>query len=129
VPHMQIEYSDGLDGTGLVADLCRAVHSSLIDCGVFPIAGIRTRAHRADVSIVADGHIRNDFIAMTLIVGAGRTPETLKDVGNDVFAAAQTALGVRLDEPHFALSLDIRVSDPVLSWKDTPIHTRLSKKD
>ena len=29
--------------------------------------------------------------------------------------------------PHFALSLEIRETDPELSWKDTPIHARLSR--
>jgi len=35
-------------------------------------------------------------------------------------------LAIRLSEPHFALSLEIKQSNPELSWKDTPIHARLS---
>jgi len=128
LPHMHIEYSKGID-TQQVEALCRAVHASMIEAGIFPLAGIRIRAHRADVSIVADDHPGNDFVAMTLTVGAGRSTGALKDAGDLIFSTAQSALATRLSEPHLALSLEIRVSDPALSWKDTPIHARLTRKD
>ncbi|WP_425097959.1 5-carboxymethyl-2-hydroxymuconate Delta-isomerase [Tropicibacter sp. S64] len=125
MPHLSIEYSPGL-APEVVERLCRAAHGAMTTAGIFPLAGIRVRAHRADVCIVADGLVENDFAAMTLSVGAGRTTDVLKAAGDRIFAAAQEVLSERLAEPHFALSLDIRVSDPTLSWKDTPIHARLS---
>ena len=126
---MHVEYSEGLEDGATVADLCKALHAAMVAAEIFPLAGIRVRAFRADHAIVADGHPKNDFAAMTLTVGAGRSTEALKAAGDMIFAAAQSALSSRLAEPHFALSLEIRVSDPALSWKDTPIHARLSKKD
>ena len=128
MPHMHIEYSNGLE-RGAVETLCRALHASMVDAGIFPQAGIRVRAFCADFAIVADGLPENDFVAMTLSVGAGRTTEALKEAGDRIFAAAQAVLAHRLAEPHFAVSLEIRVCDPALCWKDTPIHARLSKKD
>ncbi|NIY95605.1 5-carboxymethyl-2-hydroxymuconate isomerase [Salipiger sp. HF18] len=130
MPHMRIEYSHGLT-VPEVESLCRAVHAAMVGAGIFPLAGIRVRAFRADVAIVADGDAKNDFAALTLSVGAGRRTEALRAGGDLVFRAAQGALAHRLCEPHFALSLEIRVIDPELSWKDTPIHARLSgqKKD
>ncbi|WP_255552248.1 5-carboxymethyl-2-hydroxymuconate Delta-isomerase [Maritimibacter dapengensis] len=125
---MHVEYSQGLDAEGTLEALCRALHGAMIDATIFPVAGIRVRAFRADYCIVADGHPENDFVAMTLTVGAGRTTEALKEAGDRIFDAAQKVLAYRLAEPHFALSLDIRVSDPALSWKDTPIHARLSSE-
>lgn len=129
MPHLSVEYSGGLGGRSAVEDLCRALHASMVAAGIFPLAGIRVRAYQADFSIVADGLSENDFVAMTLVVGAGRSTEALKHAGDRIFAAAQAVLADRLAAPHFALSLEIRVSDPALSWKDTPIHARLSKKD
>lgn len=122
--HLTIEYSAGIEPA--IALLCQSVHAAMLEAGIFPVAGIRVRALRADHAIVADGLADNDFAAMTLSVGAGRSPEALKVAGSLIFTAAQQALADRLAQPHFALSLEIRVIDPELSWKDTPIHARLT---
>ena len=129
MPHMHVEYSSGLDTDGTAEALCRAVYEVMVASPLFPLAGIRVRAFRADHVIVADDLPQNDFAALTLSVGAGRSTDALQEAGDAIFAAAQNALAHRLEEPHVALSLEIRVSDPELSWKDTPIHTRLSRKD
>lgn len=126
MPHLAIEYSPGLEARADMVGVCAALHAAMAGAGIFPLAGIRVRAHRADHCIVADGLAENDFLAMTLSVGAGRDAGALKSAGEAIFKAAQTALAGPLSTPHFALSLEIRVSDPDLSWKDTPIHARLS---
>ncbi|OYX43149.1 MAG: 5-carboxymethyl-2-hydroxymuconate isomerase [Rhodobacterales bacterium 32-67-9] len=125
MPHLKIEYSSGLEARTDIAVLCDALHGAVVEAGIFPIAGIRVRAYRADHSIVADGLAENDFAALTLSVGAGRSTEALKAAGEAIFKAARVALAGPLATPHFALSLEIRVVDPELSWKDTPIHARL----
>lgn len=129
MPHLTVEYGPGLDDGVDVAGLCRALHTVLVASDVFPTAGIRVRAYRADHAIIADDHPENQFVALTLRVGAGRTDAVLKAEGDKLFQAAQSFLRSPLSAPHFALSLDIRVGDPVLSWKDTPIHARLSDKE
>jgi 5-carboxymethyl-2-hydroxymuconate isomerase len=73
--------------------------------GIFPLAGIRGRAFCADHAIIADGLAENDFAAMTLSVGAGRSTTALQAAGDLIFAAAQKALKAPLATPHFALSL------------------------
>ncbi len=124
--HLKIEYSSGVERRADMSALCAAVHDAMVACGVFPIAGIRVRAYRADFAIVADNHPENDFVAMTLSVGAGRSTETLQGAGEAIFKASQAVLDDLLSTPHFALSLEIRIINPELSWKDTPIHSRLS---
>lgn len=128
MPHLALEYSPGLEGRVDMSALCRAAHEAMIASGIFPLAGIRIRAYRADFCIVADGLEENDFLAMTLSVGAGRTKEALKAGGDLIFAAVREVLAEPLATPHFALSLEIRIIDPDLSWKETPIHARLSGK-
>ena len=128
MPHLSIEYSPTLEHRADVARLCRALHQVLLEIDTFPDAGIRIRAHKACHAIVADRHTKNDFLAMTLSVGAGRETAALKAAGDALFAAAQAELSGPLSTPYFALSLEIRVIDPELSWKDTPIHARLSGK-
>ncbi|MEM8731790.1 MAG: 5-carboxymethyl-2-hydroxymuconate isomerase [Pseudomonadota bacterium] len=126
MPHLAIEYSSGLEQRADVSALCQALHKVMVECDLFPPAGIRVRAYRADYAIVADGLASNDFAAMTLSVGAGRDKAALRTAGAALFAAAETALAGPLATPHFALSLEIRIIDPDLSWKTTPIHNRLS---
>lgn len=128
MPHLSIEYSPTLESRIDVGSVCRTLHAAMVGAGIFPLAGIRVRAFRADHCIVADGLPDNDFLAMTLSVGAGRSIESLKATGAGIFAAARDALSEPLSTPHFALSLEIRQIDPDLSWKDTPIHARLSGK-
>lgn len=129
MPHLSMEYSAGLEARCDMQTVARTAYQAMIDAGIFPMGGIRVRAYRADIAIVADDHPENDFLAMTLAVGAGRDTDTLKAAGDTIFAAVQGALTGPLSTPHFALSLEIREIDPALSWKDTPIHARLSKKD
>ncbi len=126
MPHLSIDYSPSLEDHVQISAICSALHAVLTASDDFPTAGIRIRAFRADHFMVADGHAKNDFLAMTLSVGSGRSKAQLKAVGDLLFAAAQEVLKERLATPHFALSLEIRVIDPELSWKDTPIHHRLS---
>lgn len=129
MPHLSIEYSANLESRIELSKVARAAYDAMIEAEIFPLAGIRVRLHRADFCIVADDHPENNFLAATLSVGAGRSTEVLNAAGQKVFAALQESLADLLAAPHFALSLEIRVSDPNLSWKDTPIHARLSKKD
>lgn len=128
MPHLCIEYSAGLESRADIALVCRAAYDVMVSSPVFPTAGIRVRAHKADVAIVADGLAENDFLAMTLSVGAGRETQVLHSAGAEIFASVQAVLAAPLATPHFALSLEIREINPELSWKDTPIHARLSGK-
>ena len=129
MPHMSIEYSPGMEENADMAAFCATIHDAMRAEAIFPLAGIRVRAYRADHAIVADGLPENGFVALTLTVGAGRATEVLQEVGNRIFAAAKAALAEPLSTTHFALSLQIRVTDPDLSWKATPIHQRLSKPE
>lgn len=126
VPHLSIEYSPGVEARTDIFVLCRALHSVMLASTLFPDAGIRVRAHKADHAVIADGLTENDFVAMTLSVGAGRRTEDLRAAGDALFAAGQEALAGPLSTSHFAFSLEIREINADLSWKDTPIHARLS---
>lgn len=128
MPHLHIEYSPTLERHVDVRDVCRAAWEVMATDDLFPRAGIRVRAFAADHCIVADDHPDNDFLAMTLSVGSGREQSALKAAGDRLFAAVQAVLAEVLATPHFALSLEIREIDAELSWKDTPIHARLSRK-
>lgn len=126
MPHLSIEYSPGLAKRADIDAVCRAAYTAMKESSIFPLAGIRVRAYAADHCIVADELAENGFAALTLSVGAGREKQALRAAGDSIFNAVQAALAEPLSTPHFALSLEIRIIDPDLSWKDTPIHARLS---
>jgi len=127
MPHLHIEYSKGLDTQTDLPFLLSAIHKYMVASDIFPTAGIRIRAFAADHAIIADNVDKNHFLAMTLSVGAGRNTDVLRAEGNQIFKIAQKHLKAVLSEPYFALSLEIREINAELSWKDTPIHKRLSK--
>lgn len=127
MPHLHIEYSDGLDDQVDMPALLSALHAHMLRSDIFPTAGMRIRAFKADHAIIADDAAQNHFLAMVLSVGAGRGLDDLKLEGDEIFKIAQSALKPLLSEPYFALSLEIREINADLSWKDTPIHRRLSK--
>ncbi|WP_417206845.1 5-carboxymethyl-2-hydroxymuconate Delta-isomerase [Antarctobacter sp.] len=125
MPHLRVEYSPGLEAITSIQAMCDALHAAMAATGVFPLAGIRVKAHRCAQVCVADRHPDNHFVALELSVGAGRPKAMLSGAGDAVFAAAKTALAPLLAHPHFMLSMELREIDPELSWKANPIHDRL----
>ena len=125
MPHLRLEYSPGLEALTQIDELCAALHAAMAATGVFPLAGIRVKAHRCAQVCVADRHPDNHFLALELSVGAGRSKSVLAEAGRAVFEVARAVLAPMLAQPHFMLSMEIREIDPELSWKANPIHARV----
>lgn len=49
MPHFTMEYSSNLDGTVDFDGLCRAVHETILDTGLFELGAVRVRAFRAEL--------------------------------------------------------------------------------
>ncbi len=125
MPHFHIEYSGNLNGHVDMAAYCQLIQRTILATGLFELGAIRVRAFCADHYIVTDMLPQNGFIDMSFRVGAGRTPEQLKNVGETIFKSASDFLISQFDTPHFALSLEIREIDAALSWKKNSMHARL----
>lgn len=125
MPHLTIEYSGNLDLVVDMDGLCARLADTILDTGLFEIGAIRVRALVADHYAIADRLVENSFIDMSFRIGAGRSAEDKKRVGEVLFAAAGAYLAQQFETPHFALSLEIREIDPALSWKKNAIHPRL----
>jgi 5-carboxymethyl-2-hydroxymuconate isomerase len=123
--HLMIEMSDTVARSIEVAGLCDALHQAMVETGMFPLAGIRVRAYRAEACAMADKRPENGFVAMTLSVGHGRTKEVLAAAGDQVFSAAKQCLHGWLAGPYFGLTLEIREIDRDLTWKANTIRPRL----
>lgn len=123
--HLIVECSDKVAQGIALEGLCDHLHGAMVASGIFPLEGIRVRAYVPLAVAIADRHGDNGFVALTLIVGHGRTREQLAAAGEIIFAAARDYFPAWLAGGHFALSLELREIDPVLTWKDNTIRPRL----
>lgn len=125
MPHFTIEYSSNLEDRMDMQLLCNVVHAALAGCGLFELGAIRVRALRCDAYSIADRLPRNAFVDMSLRMGTGRSAADRERAGSAIFEAVSDLLQPLVAEPYFALSLEVREIDPVLSWKRNAMHPRL----
>lgn len=125
MPHLSIEYSANLDSVSDIAALCRALHTALLQTGLFELGAIRVRALRCADYAIADLLPKNSFADLRLRIGQGRSHDEKHKTGEVIFAAATAHFAPQLASPHFALSLGISEIDARLSWKKNAIHPRL----
>ncbi|QCK86468.1 5-carboxymethyl-2-hydroxymuconate Delta-isomerase [Phreatobacter aquaticus] len=126
MPHLVIEYSANLDPLVDMAALCEAARTAAVEAGIFPVGGIRVRAHRCDHAAIADGNPAHAFLDATLKIGQGRDLATKRKAGDHVFAALSRALDPAFAATTVALSFEIREIDE-LNWKRNSIHDALKR--
>lgn len=128
MPHIIIEYSANLEGQLPLSHMLDAIHSSALKTGVFPIGGLRTRAHRVEHYRIADLHPDNAFVHVTLKIGHGRDHatqqraceaifEVLKEEVREVFAMRPLGLSMELQELH-----------PTLNFKHNNLHDYVKQR-
>lgn len=127
MPHLVVQYSVNLDAGTDMQELCSTLNRVMAETGLFPLGGIRVRAFPSTAYAIADMDRKNGFADMVLRMGAGRCEADKKRAGEAIMAAAKSHFQSLLDEPHFALSLEVVEIDPDLSWKVNSIHPRLKK--
>ena len=121
--HLKIEYSAGVEAH--IAALCAGGHAAMIAAGIFPVAGIRVRAFRADHVAIADGDARHGYVDISVRLRGGRTFEAKKAATEELFAAAKAFLQPVIDTHPMALSMEMRDIDPELSPKLNTIRDHL----
>ncbi len=127
--HLSIEYSANLDETLDMAAFCEVARSVMAECGVFPVAGIRVRAFRADHAAISDGNPEFAFADMVLRMGKGRDEEVRLAACETVYAALEGWLAERLNQP-FALSLEVlEINYPFAIKRMNTIRTALEGKN
>lgn len=122
MPHLIIEYSANLDGAIKVHRLVEAVHKAALETGVFPIGGLRTRADRRDLYVIADGHPDNGFVHVQARIGAGRPPEVRQKAAEALFEAIKRECAAAFATRPLGLTLEIVEIDPVGSCKHNNLH-------
>ena len=126
MPHLTVQYSQNLDHDLDMNEFCSVMNAAMQQTGVFPLAGIRVRAHPMPQYSIADGHRKNAFVDMVLRMGDGRSDATKSEVGAFLMARAEAVFAPLLAEAYFALSLEIVTISKPFSWKTNSIHARIS---
>lgn len=127
MPHIMVDYSANLEDTVDIPALCDLLRRTGIETGVFPMAGIRVRAFRADHVSIADGDPRHGYIDIQVRLRGGRSFEARKAATERLFAAAKAFLQPVIGANPMALSMEMRDIDPELSPKLNTIRDHLKE--
>lgn len=83
--HLILEFSDNLGAEIAPAVLFETLHEALAASGVFPLAGLRSRAYPVSDYRVADGRPGAAFVNLTMKIGPGRSEAVQEEIATMVF--------------------------------------------
>ncbi|HDR2845466.1 TPA: 5-carboxymethyl-2-hydroxymuconate Delta-isomerase [Enterobacter sichuanensis] len=122
MPHFIAECTDNIREHADLPGLFAKVNEALAATGIFPLGGIRSRAHWLDTWQMADGKHDYAFVHMTLKIGAGRSLESREDVGEMLFALIKTHFAELMASRYLALSFELDELHPTLNYKQNNVH-------
>ncbi|EKS9203455.1 MAG: 5-carboxymethyl-2-hydroxymuconate Delta-isomerase [Enterobacter cloacae] len=122
MPHFIAECTDNIREQADLPGLFAKVNEALAATGIFPIGGIRSRAHWLDTWQMADGKQDYAFVHMTLKIGAGRSLESREAVGEMLFALIKAHFANLMASRYLALSFELDELHPTLNYKQNNVH-------
>ena len=126
--HFIVEYTSNLRAEGQLPELLRKANETLIAQGdVFPTGGIRSRAIELEHWVMADGAADYAFVHGTFKMGAGRSPEVRRRVGDALFETMKQHFAGLYARRYLALSLELCEFDEGGTWKHNNVHQRFRK--
>ena len=128
MPHLIIEYSANVEDRIALDALLDKLHACALETGVFPLGGLRVRAHRADHYRIADKAVDNGFVHVTALIGHGRALDVQQRAGEQLFAVLTEHLASLYDRSPLAISLNIQEFHPVLNFKKNNLHEHVKKR-
>lgn len=107
--HFIYEYSANLPAAQLdLPGLMEKMHAAAADSGIFPLAGLRSRALRCEDFRVGDGNPENGFLNLSMKVGAGRDLDARMAIGRTLFDILIEHLQPLFDSRGLAVSFEMR---------------------
>ena len=128
MPHQIVEYSSNLDGVMDVRGLVDCLHAAALETGVFPLAGLRTRAVRRECYRIADGHPDNAFVHVLLRIRFGRSLADRERAADSISKALFEFLADLGETRPLAISLDIQDIDPHTNRKHNNLRRYLAER-
>ncbi|MBU2980929.1 5-carboxymethyl-2-hydroxymuconate Delta-isomerase [Lentibacter algarum] len=127
MPHFSIEYSANLEARVDMAALCDHLRLAAIETGLFPMAGIRVRAFKAEHVSIADGNPEHAFLDLSIRLREGREQQAKEAATQHIFEALKALLAPAMAKHSIALSIEMRDIDASLSPKTGSIRDHLKK--
>lgn len=122
MPHFIVECTENIRQEARLPELFASVNTALAATGIFPLGGIRSRAHWIDTWQMADGKHDYTFVHMTLKIGSGRSLESRQEVGEMLFDLIKTHFASLMESRYPALSFEIAELHPTLNFKQNNVH-------
>ncbi|QDK19153.1 5-carboxymethyl-2-hydroxymuconate Delta-isomerase [Leclercia adecarboxylata] len=122
MPHFIVECTENIREQADLPGLFARVNEALAATGIFPLGGIRSRAHWVDTWQMADGRHDYAFVHMTLKIGAGRSLESRQQVSEMLFALIKDHFAGLMAARYLALSFEIEELHPTLNFKQNNVH-------
>ena len=106
--HFILEYSDNLADKTLDLDVLFArLIDEAVSTGIFPLAGIRCRAHNCEHFRIADGTKSFGFVHLNVRIGSGRSEEEKTRAAKVLFDVLAEHLSVFYDNQGLAISFEL----------------------
>jgi 5-carboxymethyl-2-hydroxymuconate isomerase len=127
LPHLIVEYSANIEDQIALDALLDKLHASALATGVFPIGGLRVRAHRTAAYRIADKMPDNGFVHVTAMIGQGRPLDVQQRAAEELFAALTAHLESLYAKSPLAISLNLQ-EFPVLNFKKNNLHEYVKRR-
>ena len=128
MPHLIVEYSANIEDQIALDALLDKLHTCALGTGVFPLGGLRVRAHRADAYRIADKAPDNGFVHITALIGHGRPLDVQQRAAEELFAVLTKHLEPLYARSPLALSLNVQEFHPVLNFKKNNLHEYVKRR-
>jgi 5-carboxymethyl-2-hydroxymuconate isomerase len=128
LPHLIVEYSANIEDQIALDALLDKLHTCALGTGVFPLGGLRVRAHRADAYRIADQAPENGFVHVTALIGHGRPLDVQQRAAEELFAALTKHLEPLYEKSPLAISLNVQEFHPVLNFKKNNLHEHVKRR-
>lgn len=124
--HFILEYSDNIEREVLALELLfEKLHNSAMETGLFPLKGIRSRAHCCADYRLADGNPKHSFVHLAVKLGAGRTMEERTTASRLFFQVLSEHFDSCFEERGVALSFEMKELEPDLKYNRNNIQDYL----
>ena len=115
--HFVLEYSSNVDSEDLnLQGLFAKLHESAVNCGLFPLKGIRSRAYRAEDYRMADSNPQYVFVHLSVLGGAGRSLQERESAAKGFFAVFEAHFAQSFERGGVAMSFEMRELESLLKY-------------
>ena len=128
MPHLIVEYSANIEERIALDALLDKLHTCALGTGVFPLGGLRIRAHRVDAYRIADKAPDNGFVHLTALIGHGRPLDVQQRAAEELFQVLTKHLETLYAKSPLALSLNVQEFHPVLNFKKNNLHEYVKRR-